>query len=144
MKNEYAVFYVSLKVLLKKGDEFLFLKGVDSFFDWPGGRIDEGEQNVSFQKIIDREIKEELGEEVRYELGDQVFYSRRYLKSKRKYVFSIIHEGKYLSGKIELSPEHSSYEWINPKTYTFKKSGFINNEEYLAFKKYFELIKKSK
>lgn len=106
----------------------------------PGGRINEGEYSVPFSKLISREVKEELGGKVKYLLGEPILYSRRYLRKKEKHIFTVVHSAEYLSGEITLSPEHSSFQWINPKTYKFKEKEFISKEEYLAFKKYFNSL----
>lgn len=45
-KRACAIYHVGLKVLLKKGDEFLFLTdAVGKHFDLPGGRIDDVEMS---------------------------------------------------------------------------------------------------
>lgn len=142
-KPNYAVYRVDLKVLLKKGDEFLFLEFLDGEkIDLPGGRIDVGEENTSLEEIIAREIKEELGEEVKYILGKPVFQYRVFLKERGWSIFLTIYEAEYLSGEIKLSDEHSDYKWVNPKNIYFKEENFFCNEEYLAFKKYFDGLKK--
>lgn len=140
-KRTYAFYRVSLKILLRKEAEFLFLTSATSkCFDSPGGSIDQIEHEIQFPKIIAREIKEELGKNLKYKLGKPVFQFRRYSKKTNAYIFLTIYEATYISGKIKLSSEHSDYQWINPKKYKFKEKEFFNKEEYLAFKKYFQEI----
>lgn len=138
MQNTYASYHVSLKILLKKGAEFLFLKNPNNTqFDLPGGRIDNHEDTTPLKLILDREIREELGEGLKYQLGDPAFQFRRFIAEKNWQIFLTVYEAEYLSGKIQLSDEHIGYVWINPKEYTFKKEEFTNDEEYLAFMDYF-------
>ncbi|MDP3995558.1 MAG: NUDIX hydrolase [bacterium] len=141
MKRAYAMYHVGLKVLLKKGDEFLFLTdAVGKHFDLPGGRIDDVEHTTPLTEVIAREVGEELGEDVAYKLGKPAFQFRRHLESKGWHVFLTVYEAEYVSGKIELSAEHSSFQWINPRKVGLKEEQFFHKhkEEYFAFKKYFE------
>lgn len=141
IKRAYAIYHVGLKILLKKADDYLFLTdATDKHFDLPGGRIDDVEHNVSLTEVIAREVREELGEEIKYKLGKPVFQFRRHFDNKGIHVFLTVYEADYLSGEVKLSSEHSNYQWINLKKNGLKEKDFINNEEYLAFKKYFENV----
>ena len=138
-KRAYAIYHVGLKVLLKKGDEFLFLTdAVGKRFDLPGGRIDDVEHTTPLIEVIAREVGEELGEELKYKLGKPVFQFRRHFESKELHIFLTVYEADYLSGEIKLSTEHSNYQWINPRKVDLKEEDFFHKEEYLAFEKYFE------
>lgn len=138
-KRAYAIYHVGLKVLLKKGDEFLFLTdAVGKHFDLPGGRIDDVEHTTPLTEVIAREVGEELGEEVKYKLGKPVFQFRRHFESKGLHIFLTVYEAEYLSGEIKLSTEHSDLQWINPRKIDLKEEQFFHREEYLAFKNYFE------
>ena len=57
----------------KKGKLFIFK---NCFGDWdlPGGRIKENEFNKPLEKVIERKIKEELGNKVKYNLGKPVVF----------------------------------------------------------------------
>ncbi len=139
MKRDYGIYQVALKLLLKKGNKILFLRDVPSgYWDLPGGRIDNVESEVPLEKILAREIKEELGGKVKYKLGHPAFQFRRKTKMKGVYNLLTVYEAKHVAGDIKLSFEHSSYEWINPKVYKFKKKDFFNKEEYLAHIEYFQ------
>ncbi len=139
MKRDYALYQVALKVMMKKNGRVLFLRLNESEnrLDLPGGRIDNVEGGVPLEKILAREIREELGGKIKYELGNPLFQFRRYSPAQNKYNLLTVYDTKFISGKIKLSPEHTSYEWINPKEYKFKPKDFFNKEEFLAFKKYF-------
>jgi len=74
IKKAYATYHVGLKILLKREDEFLFLtNNIGKRFDFPGGRINDIEYDIPLIKIIEREVREELGEKVRYKLGKIAF-----------------------------------------------------------------------
>ncbi|OGF76787.1 hypothetical protein A3H65_03535 [Candidatus Giovannonibacteria bacterium RIFCSPLOWO2_02_FULL_45_14] len=138
MKRDYANYQVSLKLYLRKGNKALFLKLSDNdFWDLPGGRIDNVETKTPLKKILDREVKEELGTKVKYKLGKPLFQFRREVRRRGIYNFLTVYEAKYLSGEIKLSSEHNSYKWINPKTHKFMKTDFMSAEEYGTFMKYF-------
>lgn len=137
--NNYAVYHVALKILLKKGDEFLFLTdATGKHLDLPGGRIDDIEHTISLTEIIAREVSEELGEEIKYRLGKPIFQFRRHFENKNLHVFIAVYEAEYLSGEIKLSPEHSDYQWVNPKEVDLKEKDFFSEEECLAFNNYFK------
>jgi ADP-ribose pyrophosphatase YjhB (NUDIX family) len=137
-ENACAIYYVSLKVLFKKGDEFLFLTdAAHKRLDLPGGRIDDVEHMTPLAKIIAREISEELGAEIMYKLGKPVFQFRRHFENKDGHTFITVYEADYLSGEIKLSADHSSHQWIHPKKADFKEEDFFHKEEHLAFKTYF-------
>lgn len=139
IKKAHATYNVSLKVFLKKGDEFLFLTGSgNKWFDLPGGRIDDVDHNVPLTEIIAREVREELGEDIKYKLGKPIFQFRRHFESRWLHVFLTVYEAEYLSGEIQLSAEHSNFQWINPKIIDLKEDDFLNKEECVVFKKYFE------
>ena len=138
-KKAYAIYHVGLKVLLRKGDEFLFLTdAVGKHFDLPGGRIDNVERTTPLVEVIAREVSEELGEKIKYKLGKPVFQFRRHFESKGLHIFLTVYEAEYLSGEIHLSAEHSNLQWINPKKVNLEEKEFFYKEEYLAFKKYFD------
>ena len=141
IKRDYATYQVALKLLLRKGNEVLFLRDVPSgYWDLPGGRIDNVESKVPLDKILMREIREELGEKVKYKLGCPIFQFRRETKTHNIYNFLTVYEGKYIKGNIKISFEHSSYKWVNPKNYKFKEKDFFNKEEYLAVLGYFKKV----
>jgi len=139
MKRDFATYQVAFKILLKKGNKFLFLRtSKGDFWDLAGGRADNVEGKTPLKKILSREVREELGSEIKYKLGRIIFQYRRYNKSRKIYNLITIHEAKYISGKIKLSNEHRSYEWINPAKFKFDRNDFFNAEEFSVFKDYFK------
>ena len=59
MSKKHAIFCVSFKLLLRKGDRFLFLRLAEEKFknilDLPGGRADIGEEESTITEILKRE-----------------------------------------------------------------------------------------
>jgi len=142
-----AKFFVSFKLLLKKGNKILVLKETGTkFFDIPGGRVDENEIKSPIQKILKREVREEIGADVKYKVLNfaPVTIHRRFKNLAKNRAFKIVFEGKYLSGSIKLSFEHESYEWVDPKRFNPKDWRFFSKEEKLAFESYFKSQKSRK
>lgn len=138
MKRDYGVFQVGLKILLRKGGRVLLLRD-DKGLDLPGGRIDNVEYGTPLEKIIAREVREELGPKLKYVLGKPLFHFRRVRRLKGanpRHVFLVVYDARWMAGEVKLSFEHSEYAWIDPKTYTLKRSDFGQEEEYRALKKY--------
>jgi len=137
----YANYHISLKILLRRGDEFLILNSQSGkFFDLPGGRIDEQDRAVPLEDILAREVREELGPNFVYKLGGPLFQFRRHLKRTDYHVFVPVYDAKYLSGDIKLSDEHTGFFWTKAPDFKFEESQFLSAEEYRAFKKYFAAI----
>ena len=147
MKRDYATYQVALKALLRRGDGkavFLRLADAPRYLDLPGGRIDNVETKTPLAAILAREIREELGARVRYRLGAPLFQFRRLVSSRNIYNFLTVYDAEFLGGDITLSFEHSAYEWLDPRTYAWKKSQFLSSEEYTAFSAFFTQVKKVK
>lgn len=134
-----ASYHVGLKVLLKKGNEFLFLIERDGkSFDLPGGRIDDTEHTVALSTIIEREVCEELGPKVCYKLGKPLFQFRRHIEKKGLHIFITVYAAEFLSGDVVLSDEHTGYKWMRPQEIEWDEERFVSKEEYRVFKEYFE------
>lgn len=137
MKRDYALYQVALKIFLRRGRGVLFLKDENGKWDLPGGRIDNVESKKPLEKILAREVREELGREVRYELKLPAVQFRRFIHSRGVYGLVTVYEAVYKGGRMKLSHEHISFEWLDFKTYPFKRNQFVNNEEYKALMNYF-------
>jgi 8-oxo-dGTP pyrophosphatase MutT (NUDIX family) len=139
MEKEYAIYWVAFKVLLRKGNKILFLTdSLRGLLDLPGGRADYNEGERPLRKIIEREVREELGNKIKYRLESPVFQYRRHDIKKKMYNLITVYEAKYISGSIELSTEHNKYQWLDPKQYRFKEKDFYTKEEYESFREYFK------
>ncbi len=139
MKKDYVSYQVSLKLLLHYKGKILILKTEENDIDLPGGRIEKGEERAPSKKLISREIQEELRTNVRYTVKEPLFWYRG-LSQYGNWIFVVVHEAEYLGGKIKLSKEHKSYEWINARKQNLKRGDFAawDREKYLAFKEYFD------
>lgn len=121
--EENALFFVSLKIILHNADGAILLLKLPStsamagYYDLPGGRIHRGEEKVPFSDIIAREIREEIGN-ITFQLCEvPVAVSRHFYVSKKTHkeqnLFWIFFEAQYIDGKIEVSDEHTRYEWTH-------------------------------
>lgn len=139
MKSDYVFYQISIKVLLKKNNKVLILRDQNDLIDLPGGRVEKKEVKSSFEKVLRREVKEELGSHVIFKLKSPIFYFRTYSKQYKYWVLIIVHEGEYIKGNITLSEEHKSYKWIEKKKVKVVQKDFYkeNKEKYMVFKKYF-------
>jgi len=141
MKSDYEIFYVSLKILLRKENKILVLiDAVDDCYDFPGGRIDNVEADVPLEKILDREVKEELGPDLKYKLGKPIIQYRSHNEERNIFVFVTVYEAFYISGEPKLSSEHTSYEWVDPRSWKPEKDKFKNEEQFQALQRYFQTL----
>lgn len=121
------LFFVGIKGLIRnqKGEILLLLAnvtgfrdGVEPYWDLPGGRIEEGDDEL---RTLRKEIQEETGVT---ELGD-VEYLHSVISSHN----IPIKDGERMAGlvlriwqveiaddsEIKISDEHTNYEWVSPK-----------------------------
>ena len=131
-------FQVSVKAIIKEGQKILLLETPYGSYDFPGGRIDETEKDLELHEVLKRELQEELGNNIKFTVGDIAFVSkRRYTKnSKENRLIAIFYEADYISGKIELSDEHTKYTWVEPQSILNKPKKFMSEDEYTNYKKY--------
>jgi 8-oxo-dGTP pyrophosphatase MutT (NUDIX family) len=119
------VYFVALKVfLINDSGQFLITK--DRFGDWdiPGGRLRENDFEASFESIIERKMREELGTGVQYKLGEPIVYMRHERdeilptgeRAKRR-IFAIGYHAKYLGGELALGKNHEKHEWVSIKSF---------------------------
>lgn len=135
-KYSHGKFTVSLKILLtdSHGNHLVLLsRSLNKYwqgkYDFPGGRINDDEIKIDFHKLLNREIKEEIGEQVKYTLRpDPVAMSMCQYLGEEKKLF-ILFEAFYLKGKIVISHEHLDYRWvkINSKIIKQKFSGVFQD-----------------
>lgn len=124
-------FYSGQKAFIDKEGEILVLNDPKYGLDFPGGKIQEGENN--FDEALHREVKEETGLEI--EIGE--LFTRWYFKfgeghrNAGKEVFLIGFRCKYLSGEPKISFEHDGFEWVNKDNYQKLSDGSV----------YFEALK---
>jgi 8-oxo-dGTP pyrophosphatase MutT (NUDIX family) len=137
MAKEFAIYHASLKILLRKGDSFLFLTNARlGFLDLPGGRIDAAEHETPLEDILAREIVEELGGNLKYTVGTPIFQYRAAMDGAN--IMITVYEADYLEGALVLSREHSGARWLKPEDIDFGRENFVNGETRAAFEKYFK------
>lgn len=101
-----------IHIAVKKNGKFLILKKSASdkddanHWDLPGGGIEFGEQPF---EAAAREAKEEAGIKV---VITKILTTWAMLYGE-KWSIEFLVEGKYLSGNVRLSPEHSEYQWVS-------------------------------
>lgn len=130
MTEQYGVYHVGLKALFRRGNSVLLLRDATTGrIDLPGGRINQDEVHTSIGDALRREIREELGANITYTLQGPLFQFRRANREGSAMVFITVYGAEFIDGTIELSDEHSSYEWVDPTTVEFQESDFGNAEE---------------
>ena len=143
MKTDKDLYFVAVKVFLRKGNRLLILK--DNFGDWdlPGGRMKPDEFEKPLPAVIARKLKEELGP-VGYKLGKPVVFLRHERVeavpgSPTVRIFAVGYEARFLGGVMKLSSRHPISQWVDIKSFKprlYFKGGWLRGvEEYLAIKK---------
>jgi len=118
-----GLFQVSVKIILKKKDgKILILKNPktsddDQFWDLPGGRLNNDEFDAPYQDLVDRELREELGDRVRCKLAfDPASFGRHTFRPSPSgpltQVFYLLLPARYLGGRIKVSKEHAGHKWV--------------------------------
>ena len=140
--SKQAMFQISLKVLMRNGNNILLTRG-EGGIDLPWGRIDVGEENAPLKDAIFREIREELGEDVKFHLASVLFVHRLGYTKEKEGIMNIVFDAEYLSGDIKLSDEHVSYEWVDGRSYEISRDDFYpeDQEKYEAFKNHFNSLR---
>ena len=104
------MFIVPQKAAIMEGDKYLILKrspdtpSYPNCWDFPGGRLEKGEDVL---RSLEREVLEETG--LRIKATKPVFIFHEILNGK-SLVF-IIYLCEKISGKINISHEHTEYKW---------------------------------
>lgn len=122
-RHDPHFFHVGLKLILEneKG-EILALKmplnsSMPGYYDLPGGRINSEELENPYNKIIKREVWEEIGKKVKYHLiPNPVSIARHFYFSpklkKKGSIFFVFFKSVYIGGSVEISSEHVNYKWL--------------------------------
>ena len=108
-------FQVGIKAFLLNEKAELMLLRESSTGQWelPGGRIDVGEERLSQEQVLRREIKEELGPDVQIEVGPLVHSWVRERKPG-EFVFLVGRLCRLVGGAATLSDEHEAWAWAVP------------------------------
>ncbi|MDO8594494.1 MAG: NUDIX hydrolase [bacterium] len=124
---EKDLYNIAVKVFLEDGKGNLLITK-DRFgppsggYDLPGGRLLPDEFSVPLEKVIERKMKEELGDGVRYTLGTPVVFMRHERdealadgKKEKRRIFAVGYRATYDGGEITLGKNHESHEWVSLK-----------------------------
>lgn len=117
-------YQVSLKLILKNAkNAVLTLKTLHTgnfagYYDLPGGRIDVDEFSASFEDILKREVKEEIGDiDFRMQMIPVAAARASFMDSNKDIrILYLFFEGEYIGGDIRVSNEHADYLWVNLNT----------------------------
>lgn len=121
--NGKDVYFVAVKALLRDGDKILLTHDIFNQWDLPGGRIKKDEFNKPLEKVLERKISEELGNNIKYKIGEPKVFFRvertEHLETGGEMIvriFAIGYEVEYLGGEIDLGKHHDKMEWLDVKT----------------------------
>ncbi len=114
---EDQVYFVVQKAFIRKGDDVLVLNDPVEGLDFPGGKIQENEENLI--EALKREVMEETGLEVEvgepFTVWQEVFPPIHKYAGKKAYIVAF--RCSYVSGEIILSNEHDHFRWVNSRNY---------------------------
>lgn len=134
-KKAKDLYYVAVKLFLKKDGALLIFK--DGFGNWdlPGGRIRYDEFRKPLDQVLIRKMKEELGGGVKYRLGEPFVFMRHERDEKMPHgptkarIFAVGYRGDFIGGTIKLTSHHTEYRWIPIKKFRpekYFKNGWLD------------------
>lgn len=139
--EEKEQYFVAVKVFLKKDGKIFACKDKYNKWDLPGGRIKKDEFGTPMEQIIERKMREELGDDIRYKIGELVVTMRHERvedapNNPTIRIFSVGYEATLLSGEPKLSDLFIESMWFDPKTFKpeeYFEGGWLKGvEDYLA------------
>lgn len=127
--TQKELYFVAVKVFIENEGKLLIMK--DSFGNWdlPGGRIKKEEFDTPLEKVLDRKIIEELGENIKVKFTIPTIFMRHRRDevvgdSKEAKIFALGYVASLESGEVKMSPRHSELKWVDIKSF--------NPEEYFT------------
>lgn len=137
--HNHAYFQVATKALLFSGGKLLVLVTPDGYVDFPGGRVDEGEVELAWSEVLKREMAEELGPDVHFAIGSTLFVAKRsyHYEGKTYHIAAIYFASEYWGGTLQLSDEHTGYQWMTPQELLATKLKFVSSDEKTRLEAYF-------
>lgn len=110
------VFHVGIKaVIVDDRGRLLMLRERDAPCHWelPGGRIDVGEEHLSYVDVLRRELREELGLAFRCRIGAPLLsWVRPPRAPEVPHTFLLGISCDEASGPVQLSAEHCEHRWV--------------------------------
>ena len=140
--NGKDVYFVAVKALVKKDNQLLITHDIFGSWDLPGGRIKKDEFKKPLEEVLQRKIKEELGDKFKYIIGEPSIFFRHERKEqgidRLVRIFAVGFEVKYVSGDVVLGKNHDKYQWVDLKTFqpeSYFEGGWLKGvEEYMEKK----------
>ena len=131
---EDKLFYIGQKAFIEKDGKVLALFDPKLGLDFPGGKIQIGEND--FDEALRREVREETALEI--DVGNPFyrwyFEFRPGHRNAGKHVYLVGFRCTYISGEIKLSDEHNKFQWVDKNDYRTLNDG---SEYFKALEKYF-------
>lgn len=121
-------FRVAVKAFIIKDNKLLVLKRASddiqspNIWEIPGGRLELGEDPILG---LMREVREETG---LYIKPQQPLSVRHFIRKDEQIVTMLVFFCRPSGGTLELSKEHSNYEWINLDNCKEKLNKFFHKE----------------
>lgn len=142
-KDQY---YVAVKLFLEKEGKLFIFK--DKWGDWdlPGGRIRKHEFDTPIEKIIERKMKEEVGEQVVYKLGSPIVTMRHERTEQVPgdgtkptiRIFAVGYAAELIEGEPRLGDHHIEMMWVDPISFNPERyftGGWLKGvQDYIALK----------
>lgn len=123
MQQEKDTYFVAVKVfLVDDNDQLLIIKDIyDDGWDIPGGRLRIMDFDTPLEEVVERKMREEVGEDVQFDLGEPVVFIRheRFERASndRRRIFAVGYQAKYLGGDIALGAYLREYKWVPLKDF---------------------------
>ncbi len=109
-----------------KDDKVLLMQQLNDLWEFPGGRIDPGEEAVGFETILRREIAEECGPNFQISIGGILrVWTTPYSDGVHGLILE--HLCQYQGGDVVISDEHKGYRWVGRDEW--KALSFIRDQE---------------
>lgn len=133
--KEDQQFWVGQKAFIEKDGAILVLGDPKEGLDFPGGKIQVGEKDLT--ESLKREVREETGLDIRVENPFTVWWNE--FPSHHKYaghkVYLVGFRCHYISGDVRLSNEHDTWRWVTLANY---REVYQDSTYFRALEKYFE------
>ncbi|GHU08286.1 NUDIX hydrolase [Alphaproteobacteria bacterium] len=120
--NGKDVYMVAVKALMRDGIKLLLTHDIFDGGKWdlPGGRIKKFEFGKPLEEVLERKLREELGDKVQYEIGEpKTFFQVQRNETLEEggemevRIFGVGYEVEYLGGEIKLGEHHDKLEWVS-------------------------------
>ncbi len=130
-------FYIGQKAFIEKDGKVLVLFDPQIGLDFPGGKIQIGEND--FNESLRREVREETTLEI--DIGSPFvrwyFEFRPGHRNAGKQVYLVGFRCTYRSGEVKLSSEHNKFEWVDKNSYRALDDG---STYFKVLEEYFKLF----